>query len=1490
LIFKESIKDVYDTIEKIKDIRSGAYIGTDGLFDSKTVKLYAEQLRSLSKAEAEASLSSIGLTRSQKAQVLSSLELNTATKALTVGQIEEQLALKTNNAENAKAITQKLTKAGIISAETGATTVLTTEIIKEAVANGVLSASEAQIITTSLGLTIANGTLASSFKILTGVVWANIKAFAVWLTTTPVGWVVLATGAIAGLVGIIDLATTSTKEHEEQLEELKGEYSELESELESVNSELKTTEERMKELEKLDSLSFVEKEEYDNLVKTNNELERQKSLLEAQLKLKNQEKNKAFLDTMNSDAKGVTYTRDSNGNQIELAGKYNLRYWDDFLISNYKSAKERLDEGAVKTYEQKMHDQYDEYAKRAEGISYIPEPSNEDERKVNEWLDFIEDYQDRMMIALGGDKAKTNAFNRIVDNWKFDELTQKLQDLGNQGKVTASMLEDHRYDAFIQKLVDLGVVDTADNLEDIALAFNKVAIESGKAAIDTSAFSISEDDAKKLSDYQSKIDSISKSLGNLYNLEAGDITKIMGDFEAYDFVFEKWGVTGENGVGNLKAALEEIATKLKDTATTAVPQMTNAIEEMYDIIRNPKGSIDKFSSEIEELETVLEKARAGENIDGIETLINKYGDLEGSVIKLNDGYSLEEDAIISLLNTRIESYNSAIAYDAEYTKQCIDNIEKRAEAMFKVEAGALRAIADVRRTNSEYTTRVYAKQKYGIDDTRFNLALKEGIALNELYKEYEELLEKIKTPFEKNDDKADKNNTIDWMTTSLANLQEKVDDANRKLENTNGLEAQKKAIEELNAELGNLKKAYVFAADEYNTRYKNALYGLNEHGYDPQDIQKKIEAGFLFDMDKFPEEVAELINDAIDAWNGKRDADNKVIELEHEIQDNIEQLPDLITSDFDRKLAEFENQANMIEAKLANAESKGLIATQEYYKALKEIESDKIGLKKDELKSLQIVFDEGKIEEGSDAWYDLRENIEEVKLEIQEAENAIVDFDNKISQVDWDVFNFGRKEEQKLIDEADFMIDLLASAKMFNDVGEMTAEGLATMGLHAQNYNAYLEDSISLTKQLANLQKKIDDGTANKNDKEWYDELIELRQESILSAEAEKQSMIDLVTEGVDLQKEAFQELIDKYTEALDVQKDLYSYQKRNSEQTKKIASIQKQLAAYSGDNSDEARAKVQQLKVQLDEEQGNLEEQQYSRYIDDQKEMLSTIYENYETALNSYLDNAVKVIADSIDTVNAGTSEINETIKDKAEDVGLELSGKIDSVWNNEDKTLKDGFNGVSENVKAEKGVLSEIKLENIKIADAQKEEIASEVQMLLAQDNISNEISSSIKNNTDSIISIINAMAESLNKLVANSTQTFSGSSITNSAIEAMGSNNGVVYSSNGNIYKPLPSDNKSIISNKSGMLTSTPTTVQTILKDSAYVPAAVVKTNNTGNSIGEVNNNIEINCPNVTDYNSLVKQLQADKKFEKVIVDITSSALTGSSSLSKYRHQLK
>lgn len=297
--------------------------------------------------------------------------------------------------------------------------------------------------------------------------------------------IALASFLVTKLIKVADDWIHKVDRMEEQLETLKEEYKEIETELSSVKGELKTVTDRITELQSKGTLTFTEKEEYDNLAKQSNELQRQNKLLEEQLKIKNKEKNDTFVSTMNEDSKGEVNTTDENGNQIKLTGKDKMKYWDDFAIVNYESAKARGDDDATDTYAQKMMDKYEEYAERAEGISYIPSPDTEDERKVNEWLDFIEDYQDRMMIALGSDGAKESAFNRVVDNWQFDEVVQGLQDLGEEGKVTAEMLNDPKYDAFIQKLVELGVIDTADNLDEIALAFNNVGTEAETAGKNT---------------------------------------------------------------------------------------------------------------------------------------------------------------------------------------------------------------------------------------------------------------------------------------------------------------------------------------------------------------------------------------------------------------------------------------------------------------------------------------------------------------------------------------------------------------------------------------------------------------------------------------------------------------------------------------------------------------------------------------------------------------------------------------------------------------------------------------------------------------------------------------------------------------------------------------------------------------------------------------------------------------------------------------------
>lgn len=191
--------------------------------------------------------------------------------------------------------------------------------------------------------------------------------------------------------------------------------------------------------------------------------------------------------------------------------------------------------------------------------------------------------------------------------------------------------------------------------------------------------------------------------------------------------------------------------------------------------------------------------------------------------------------------------------------------------------------------------------------------------------------------------------------------------------------------------------------------------------------------------------------------------------------------------------------------------------------------------------------------------------------------------------------------------------------------------------------------------------------------------------------------------------------------------------------------------------------------------------------YISEQEEILSTIYENYESALDSYLNDAVKVIADSISTVNNGTSEINNTIKDKAEDVGYELSDKMEKVWEDEGKVLESGFSGVNKNVETGNGILSDIKTENDRLITAQKEALTTELHKLFEQEGIANQTVNDIRSNTDNINTNFNKANGLLETIASNTSVKDSGSggSVGSNVNSSSTSSNGVNFKYQKNQY---------------------------------------------------------------------------------------------------------
>ena len=317
--------------------------------DSAVVIQYANALNGLNKEQALLALSYKNLSVQQKEQILSQMGLIASENTIQSELLQTTLAQKGVSAERANAI---LVELGLMNAETSE--LLTQKACTKAdleamLAQHGITGAQAEGIISALGLTGANTGLTASFGLLGKAIWSVTKA----LLTSPWTWAIV---GVVALVAGISKAITTTKEYREKLENIKSEASEVESELNSLNSELETIKQRMEELEGKGSLTFTEKEEYDNLVKQNNELQRSIDLLELEAKTKNKEKNKAFIDTMNSDVKdeGEYYITNSEGNiafgnahgmsQESGGANYDSATEADYINQQFKKREELLEE------------------------------------------------------------------------------------------------------------------------------------------------------------------------------------------------------------------------------------------------------------------------------------------------------------------------------------------------------------------------------------------------------------------------------------------------------------------------------------------------------------------------------------------------------------------------------------------------------------------------------------------------------------------------------------------------------------------------------------------------------------------------------------------------------------------------------------------------------------------------------------------------------------------------------------------------------------------------------------------------------------------------------------------------------------------------------------------------------------------------------------------------------------------------------------------
>lgn len=479
-----------------------------------------------------------------------------------------------------------------------------------------------------------------------------------------------------------------------------------------------------------------------------------------------------------------------------------------------------------------------------------------------------------------------------------------------------------------------------------------------------------------------------------------------------------------------------------------------------------------------------------------------------------------------------------------------------------------------------------------------------------------------------------------------------------------------KTLSTRNSALVSEMSAIANKIDVENRAYEGYMAKANSLGLD-ESWARKIRDGSIEITTVTDEDLADKIKDYQDFYEKAIKAKDAVADLHEEIANLYKDRFDNLSNDFENQLSLLEHLTNTYDNGLDDLEERGYMASTKFYEAMQNVEKQNIDIQKKELDSLVRSMSEavnsGEIKEGSEAWYDMQNDINGVKEKIQESETALVKFQNSIRETKWDRFDYLQEQISNITDEADFLIDLMENSNLFTDNGQFTDTGMATLGLHGQNYNVYMAQADKYAEELKKLNAEIAEDPNNTKLLDHRQDLLEAQRDSILAAEDEKQAIKDLVADGIEKELDALQDLIDKYTDAMDTAKDLYDYQKKVEEQTSEISKLQKQLAAYSGDNSEETKATIQKIQVDLADAMDNLEETQYEHYISEQKKLLDNLYDEYEAILNERLDNIDALMADMISTINQNSANISNTLQTQSDKVGYDLTTAMKSIWTNE-------------------------------------------------------------------------------------------------------------------------------------------------------------------------------------------------------------------------------
>ena len=464
---------------------------------------------------------------------------------------------------------------------------------------------------------------------------------------------------------------------------------------------------------------------------------------------------------------------------------------------------------------------------------------------------------------------------------------------------------------------------------------------------------------------------------------------------------------------------------------------------------------------------------------------------------------------------------------------------------------------------------------------------------------------------------------INKISTAYSRLKNVVSDTTTTWLNRNN--ALSDSMSTLRDEINAQSQAYEYYMNAFNG------YGLDDY-YKNQIANGSISIDVIYD-----EDLKNAISDCQDFYDKAQDAKTAVQELGIELKGLAKSRFDNLKSQYEEQINQITKTNDLFQKEADIIDTKGWFASTLLNNSFIEQEQKNLNKLKEErtalVNALNSAIDSGKIEEYSEDWYDMQSSIDDCTSSILDAEKALIEYANAIRQINWDAFDRTRDDVEDLINETDFLVELLKDVGITDDNGNMTKEGQAAQALLAQKYQLYLNQAKAYKDEISKINEDLANDPYDKELLDRKQDLIDKEQEAIKSAMSEKDAIKDLTNDAYTDFIDKLGDAIDKYKELMDTMKDAYDYEKSIREKTEALNALEKQYSAYQGDNSEEGKKNIQQLKDQINTAKDDL----IQDIIEQSNENASDISQTINSTAENYGYNLSKPLLFSAKNVNYG-------------------------------------------------------------------------------------------------------------------------------------------------------------------------------------------------------------------------------------------------------------